>query len=97
MELRNHPLMSYKGIRSWPPHWRCISTKDPQVLEGEIGVLEKVTRRKGKIILYIENESEIYEGSLSIDNRCFSNRVYELLKVVRGYPIAFIGSRDIGD
>jgi hypothetical protein len=97
MELRNHSLMSYKGGRSWPPQWRCISTKQPKVLEGEIGVLEKVTRQKNKIVLYIENDGEIYEGTILLDSACFRDRVYALLKVVRGYPISYIGGRDIND
>jgi hypothetical protein len=32
------------------------------VVDGEIGVLEKVTREKNKIVLYIENEGEICKG-----------------------------------
>jgi hypothetical protein len=97
MELRNHPMMLYKGARNWPPHWRCISSKEPRVVDGEIGVLEKVARGKRKIVLYIENEGEIYEGSVHFDDPHFCNRVYELLKVVCGYPIAFIGGRDVND
>lgn len=89
--------MSHKGIRSWPPRWRCISTKETKLAEGEIGVLEKVKRRKNKIVLYVEDDGEIYEGLLVLDNGFFCNRVYELLKVVCGYPISFIGGRDVED
>jgi hypothetical protein len=89
--------MLYKGVPSWPPRWRCISSKEPKVLEGEVGVLEKVTRKGKKILLYIENDGEIYEGSVFLENSGFCNRIYELLKILRGYPISFIGGRDVGD
>jgi hypothetical protein len=42
MELRKHPLMSYRGIPSWPPEWVWVLGKDKLCPQGEVGVLEEV-------------------------------------------------------
>ena len=38
MELRDHPLISYRGLPSWPPTWSPANPKSHlKVLRGEIG------------------------------------------------------------
>jgi hypothetical protein len=42
MELRDHRLMSYRGVPNWPPVWVRIKTAaEQQILRGEIGVLQQ--------------------------------------------------------
>jgi hypothetical protein len=95
MKLRDHPQMSYKGTATWPPLWRCISTKEEEIAEGEIGVLHSVRGWSNKIVLRIEHDAEIYEACLRFENKEFCSSVYSLLKVLHGYPIDFIAGRDI--
>jgi hypothetical protein len=96
MKLRDHPQMSYKGTANWPPLWHCISTKEEETAEGEIGVLHSVRGWSNKIVLRIEHDAEIFETSLRFENKQFCSSVYNLLKVLHGYPIDFIAGRDVG-
>ena len=41
MELRYHPLLSHRGIPSWPPVWVPFKSDDKKpTLRGEIGTLK---------------------------------------------------------
>jgi hypothetical protein len=63
MLLRNHPLMSYHGVSSWPPVWTWtggLANKDP---EGEIGI-----QPTDRCYLYIEHEGASYVGCLLFDD-----------------------------
>jgi hypothetical protein len=42
MKLRDHPLMTYKGFRSWPPAWLWRGGYETTYPEGEVGILENV-------------------------------------------------------
>jgi hypothetical protein len=43
MKLRDHPLMSHKGFRSWPPMWVRIDDPLKRSFEGDqIGVLTQI-------------------------------------------------------
>jgi hypothetical protein len=42
MLLRAHPLMTYKGIRSWPPAWLWRGGNENTHPEGEVGILKDV-------------------------------------------------------
>lgn len=44
MLLRDHPLMVYKGHRSWPPAWLWTAGYDTTHPRGEIGILKAVLR-----------------------------------------------------
>ena len=39
MLLRDHPLLSYRGIPSWPPVWTWIEGEENKNPKGEIGTL----------------------------------------------------------
>jgi hypothetical protein len=44
MLLRNHPLLNYQGVPSWPPVWTVtggLENKRPR--REEIGILTEVT------------------------------------------------------
>jgi len=51
MLLRDHPLMSYKGLRNWPPDWMWIDGKVTKNPKGEVGTLVEVqaSQRQGRI------------------------------------------------
>lgn len=46
MLLRNHPLMSYKGIPNWPPIWTWTDGVENTRPRGEIGILKGVALSK---------------------------------------------------
>jgi hypothetical protein len=48
MLLRDHPLMSYKGLRSWPPAWLWMHGEENHHPRGEIGLLREVVLSKIK-------------------------------------------------
>ena len=38
MLLRDHPLLCYRGVPSWPPTWTWVGGSDNQKPRGEIGI-----------------------------------------------------------
>ena len=54
MKLREHALMSYRGIRSWPPTWTWIYGLEGKQLQGEIGILRAVSLPKIKPVNRLE-------------------------------------------
>jgi hypothetical protein len=37
--LRDHPIMSYRGVPNWPPVWTQTRSDGVKKLRGELGVL----------------------------------------------------------
>ena len=99
MLLRNHPLMSYHGIPSWPPVWTWTGGSENIRPRGEVGILEEVVlsniRPLDRCFLYIEHQASTYLGCLLIDDEVFCSQVANLLKCYYHYPIAEIGSLDL--
>src|SRR5262245_38296511 len=46
MLFRDHPLISHRGIHSWPPAWTWIGGMQNQSPQGEIGILREVHTSK---------------------------------------------------
>jgi hypothetical protein len=46
MILRDHPLMSYHRIPSWPPVWTWKDGSEKKLRRGEIGILKAVAYLK---------------------------------------------------
>ncbi|HEU4342436.1 MAG TPA: hypothetical protein VFU31_12770 [Candidatus Binatia bacterium] len=101
MELRDHPLMSCQGHRSWPPMWAWLAGKEKRHAKGEIGILKGVNwpgraspTRHPKCFLVMEHEAGLYIGCLLFDDTPFCYQVfYELQKYI-GQPIQHIGGLD---
>jgi hypothetical protein len=96
MWLRNHPLMQYHHIPSWPPVWTWIGGAENKKPRGEVGILDEVVlsniRPLDRCFLYIEHEGSTYLGCLLIDDEVFCSQVANLLKGYYNHPIAEIGS-----
>lgn len=97
MELRHHPLMSYRGVPNWPPIWIWRNgERDKQPPKGEVGVLREVFESRVqpslRIFLIVEYESEEYMGCLLFGDLTFCNQVYALLTQHCGHRIQDIGS-----
>ena len=107
MQLRDHPLMTYHGIRSWPPVWTLIRGNERERPKGEVGVLKEIhvsaippaanaTRSYNRIFLFIELDGQGYLGCLVLEDYAFCQ---ELAKVLRQHfrrTIEEIGSLDLG-
>jgi hypothetical protein len=98
MELRNHPLMSFRGRRNWPPEWIQTPTQNSDTAIGEVGVLQEVYRSvldPSRCYLTIIHNQMIYFGVLRFDGTEFCEQVSELLLRKLNNPIAEIASSDI--
>lgn len=109
MKLRDHPLLTYRGIRSWPPVWTQIRGEDRALPRGEVGTLKDVhvaTDPAGRasvapggynrIFLFIEHEDKSYLGCLMMEDHAFCRQLATLLQSQYGRTIAEIGGLDLG-
>lgn len=99
MELRNHPRVSYKGVRSWPPAWFWIAGDTNKYPEGEVGILKELLKSfiqpSNRFFLVIEYGAALYLGSLLFDQPALCEEVYTLLKDYYGHTIEYIGGLDL--
>jgi hypothetical protein len=100
MLLRDHPLMSYHGVPSWPPVWTWIDgVENKRPRRGEIGILTEVTLTKlkpaNRCYLYIGHQGSSYIGCLLFDDLAFCCHIAEVLRFCCNRPIAEIGSVDL--
>lgn len=99
MKLRDHPLMSYRGVSNWPPAWVGRNSKQLEQPSGEIGILKNVVLSKlepiGRLYLMIEHEGEEYLGALLFDDQFACHQAYRLLLNHRGEPVRKIGETDL--
>ena len=96
MELRDHPLLLYRGLSSWPPIWTWIDGQEDKNPRGEIGVLREVKlsamKPYDKCFFVIDHDGSTYMGCLLVSDPAFCTQLVELLKEHYGQSI-----RDVGD
>jgi hypothetical protein len=99
VKLRDHPLLSYKGVSSWPPTWLWGGGDRYVHAIGEVGVLKDVMPSSvepyEKCFLIMEHEGRKYIGTLLVGDPVFSRKVYELLIEQRGKAIQEIGEIEV--
>lgn len=99
LPLRDHPLMSYQGLRNWPPEWTWVGGQSNLQPQGEIGVLQSVvishTQPPARCFLYVEYQGSSYMGCLLFDDPNFCREVATLLQACCNRSIAEIGSIDV--
>jgi hypothetical protein len=99
LKLRDHPLMSYHGIRNWPPTWTWIDGPKDKHPKGEIGILRMVLLSKtmpaDRCVLLIRYEQSCYLGPLLFDNQTFCCQITSLLQHYCNRPISEIGDLDL--
>jgi hypothetical protein len=94
--LRDHPLMSYRHVRNWPPVWTQARKETNKTLRGEVGILRYVQRPTlNKCYLVIDYYGEYFVGTLIFDDFAFSAQVGELLQKQVGRSIKEIGDIDL--
>ena len=97
--LRNHPAMSFRGRRNWPPEWFPTPGASDDTLTGEIGTLEEVFRPvldESRCYLTIRHKGQAYIGVLQFDNIQFCKEISDLLGQNNGRAIDEIGSMTVG-
>jgi len=101
VRLRDHPLMSYRGVPTWPPTWTqndAYRIDARRKLRGEIGILKHVIEHDAlpnKGFLVIEHEGERWMGCLLIEDRMFCEQTCDLLKTHLDRSIKEIGDMDL--
>jgi hypothetical protein len=100
MALRDHPLLNYRGVPSWPPVWTFtggLENKQPR--RREIGILTEVTissvEPTDRCFLHIEHKGSTYVGCLLIEDQAFCAQIVTLLQSHLTRPIAEIGSLNL--
>lgn len=102
MELRSHPLMTYRGVANWPPTWtkRDVGADLPKnILRGEIGTLDRVIRSRiephARMFLVIQFASNSYMGTLLFKDATFCRYIADVLLAHLGKTIKEIGDLDL--
>src|SRR5262245_661534 len=99
MNLREHPLMTYRGLRTWPPAWSWTDGLENHHPKGEVGTLKAIFRSKieppDRCFLLISYEGSEYLGCLIFDDQAFCRQVTNLLEAHCNRSIAEIGSIDL--
>jgi hypothetical protein len=100
MLLRDHPLMSYKGMPSWPPAWIWTDGLEKNHPSGEIGVFRRVVESNiqpsNRCFLFIDYQESFYIGDLTVDDHAFCT---QMVRFLQGHcynrPIAEIGGLEL--
>src|SRR5215510_16053517 len=99
MLLRDHPLMSYRGVVNWPPTWVWLDGPKEEHPKGELGILKSVLLSKldqaNRCFLLICYKNSSYLGCLLFDDHAFCRQVMELLKAHCNRSLAEIGGLDV--
>src|SRR5262245_53555340 len=96
MFFRDHPLMLYKGNRSWPPRWLRRGGNDSTNPMGEVGILKDVIPSfispYDRCFLVMEHRSAEYVGALLLSDATFCREIFGVLLQNRGKTMQEIGS-----
>src|SRR5215475_14584294 len=99
MLLRDHPLMMFKGVRSWPPVWIWTGGAKNKRPRGEVGILQAVLpsniQPSNRCFLYVDHEGSTYMGCLLINDLSFCAQVTRLLQNYCDHLIRDIGNLEL--
>jgi hypothetical protein len=97
MLLRDHPLMMFRGKRSWPPEWLWRHGYDDTHPRGEVGILKDVipSATACGCFLIMEHCGAEYIGALLLTDPGFSREIARLLVRSSGKTIREIGEIDL--
>ena len=97
--LRDHPLLTYRNARSWPPAWLYCGGFDNTHPQGEVGILKTVfvsaVKPSTRCFLIMEHAGAEYMGELLISDAAFCSEIYEVLLRHCGKTIQEIGEIDL--
>src|SRR5262245_31373850 len=96
MFLRDHPLMRYRGNRSWPPSWLWRAGNDTTNPQGEVGILRDVIPSTiepyDRCFLVMEYRGAEYIGALLLSDTAFCRQIFGVLFQNRGKTMQEIGN-----
>src|SRR5262249_50094249 len=96
MLLRDHPLMSYKRNRSWPPRWLRTGGNETTNPKGEVGILKNLIpstiEPDNRCFLIMEHCGIEYVGALLLSDPAFCREIFGVLLQNRGKTMQEIGS-----
>jgi hypothetical protein len=97
MQLRNHPLMLYRGRRNWPPAWVWTGAGLDEHPRGEVGSLHDIQIFKvdHRVVLLMAWDDVPYIGCLRFDDPAASRQIGAILKRQIGRSIKEIGDLDL--
>jgi len=98
MPLRDHPLMKYRGLPTWPPIWLESRSENNTRVTGEIGTLKYVysnPESSTRCFLIIEHDNKAYVGTLLFSDKAFCQQVSVLLRLNLEKSIKEIGDLDV--
>ena len=99
MNLRDHPLLSLRGVRSWPPVWHWLGDSRNRYPRGEVGILREVkaptTTPLNRCFLVMEYMGGFYMGCLLSEDATFSIALGRLLSQHCDKSIESIGALDM--
>jgi hypothetical protein len=99
MLLRNHPLMQYHGVPSWPPVWTWVDRLENKTPRGEVGVLIWASlggsQPPDRCYLLMDHEGSSYMGCLLFDDHAFCRYIAHFLENYCHRRIAEIGGIDL--
>src|SRR5438105_1307008 len=94
MELRKHPLVSYRNQSSWPPAWIWIGGNENKHPRGEVGVLKQLKLVDGPFVnrcfLWMQYEDSMYLGCLLFSDASFCQQISKLLQEHCGDSIEYM-------
>jgi hypothetical protein len=104
MLLRDHPLMSYRGIPNWPPRWLPRRDHGGAQIRGEYGRLQEVvavgempSRQPAQLFLFMEYNGRPYVSAVLFSDGTFCRQICELLKKYYGHTLEEIGVLDVSE
>src|SRR5262245_49305882 len=104
MLLRDHPLMMYNGIRSWPPVWVWRGGDANTYPKGEVGILLDVALcgislsgipPNSRCFLIMDHLGAEYICTLLLNDGVFCRLVFDVLLQNRFKPLREIGAIDL--
>jgi hypothetical protein len=99
MELRDHPMMNYRGLTNWPPIWTWRGGGESTHPKGEVGILRDVFLSRVepnlRIFLIMGYEDQEYIGCLLFGDATVCEQIYDVLKDQCGRTLAEVGSLDL--
>ena len=99
MELRSHPLMSYRGAPNWPPIWTWIGGEKNKRPKGEVGTLKEVlvsvVEPYNRFFLIVEYDQATYIGCLLFDDEPFCMETCRYVKDHCNHTIEEIGGLEV--
>lgn len=105
--MRDHPLMSYKGQRNWPPAWMWIGKGRNKYPHGEVGILKSVkicvadpddpnsVTPYNRLYLTMDYLGARYMGCVLFEDAATCRQIGQILSRQRGRRMQSIGGLDL--